>query len=58
MGTARDRSNVSGAEEEMQYLPRHYFKLDHAMPYVRARVLRRRRYLYRLPPVSYQKRTA
>ena len=39
----------------MQYLPRHYFNLDHAKPYVRARTLRRRRYTYRLPSVSYQK---
>lgn len=39
----------------MQYPPRHYFKLDRAQPYVRARLLRRRRYMYRLPPTSYQK---
>jgi len=39
----------------MQYLPRHYFNLDRAEPYVRARVLRRRRYIYHLPPMSYQK---
>ena len=57
-GTVRDRSNVSGAEEDMQYLPRHYFNLDRAEPYVRARTLRRRRYTYRLPPVSYQKQAA
>ena len=39
----------------MQYLPRHYYRLDLAKPYVRARTLRRRRYKYRLPPMSYQK---
>ena len=55
MGTAWDRSNVSDAEEDMQYLPRHYFAIDRTEPYVRARTLRRRRYIYRLPPVSYQK---
>ena len=55
MGTAWGRSNVSDAEEDMQYLPRHYFNLDRAGPYVRARTLRRRRHVYRLPPASYQK---
>jgi hypothetical protein len=55
MGTAWNRSNVSDAEEDMKYLPRHYFAIDRTEPYVRARTLRRRRYIYRLPPVSYQK---
>lgn len=42
----------------MQYPRRHYFNLDRAKPYVRARTLRRRRYHYRLPSVEHQKQAA
>jgi hypothetical protein len=57
-GTARTRSIVSIAEEDMQYPPRHYFNLDRTGPYLRARTLRRRRYRYRLTVPSNRRKAA